>query len=210
MFDLPVEDLVFLVCTVVGGGLLLITVLLDDILGGLLDAVGIHFDIGGMSLMPLALSFISMFGVGGLFATRVLDLHGGPAAVVGGITGAAGAGIAFVLFRAFQRSEAEAPFTMGDLVGVDAIVTVTIRSRGWGSILVRAQGQRHEISATAAEEITAGTPVRIIGAVGTGVSVEPVAPVVSGSVTPSATPDQLAVTPDQPAAPVASDTTDTA
>jgi membrane protein implicated in regulation of membrane protease activity len=193
MFDLPVEDLVFLVCTVVGGGLLLITVLLDDILGGLLDAAGIHFDIGGMSLMPLALSFISMFGVGGLFATRILDLHGGPAAVVGAVAGLFGAGIAFVLFRAFQRSEADPPFTMADLTGFDAIVAVTIRARGWGSVLVRAQGQRHEVSATAAEEIGAGTPVRIIGAVGTGVSVEPVVQVTNPAPSPpSASADQPA------------------
>ncbi|MBX3032242.1 MAG: hypothetical protein KF809_19030, partial [Chloroflexi bacterium] len=80
LFELPVEDLVFVLCTVIGGGLLLITVLVDDILGGFLDALHLDFDIGGMSLMPLALSFISMFGVGGLFATQILDLHGGPAA----------------------------------------------------------------------------------------------------------------------------------
>lgn len=173
MFDLPVEDLVFVVCTVIGGGLLLITVLLDDILGGLLDAAGFDFDIGGMSLMPLALSFISMFGVGGLFATRILDLHGGPAAVVGAASGALGAAIAFGLFTALRRSEADRTFSLADLVGADAIVSVTIRARGWGSVLVRAQGQRHEVSATAAQEIPSGTPVRITAAVGTGVAVEP-------------------------------------
>ncbi len=78
MFDIPVEDLVFVVCTLVGGGLLLITVLVDDILGAFID-----FDIGGVSLMPLLLSFVSMFGVGGLFATQALDVHGGQAAIVG-------------------------------------------------------------------------------------------------------------------------------
>jgi hypothetical protein len=173
MFDLPVEDLVFIVCTVIGGGLLLITVLLDDILGGVLDAIGFDLDIGGMSLMPLALSFISMFGVGGLFATRVLDLHGGPAAVVGGIFGVGGAAIAFGLFTALRRSEAESPFSLGDLAGRDAIVSVSIRPLGWGSVLVSAQGQRHEIAATASQEIAAGVRVRITAAVGTGVSVEP-------------------------------------
>lgn len=189
MIDLPVEDLVFLVCTVIGGGLLLITVLLDDILGGLLDAVGVHFDIGGMSLMPLALSFISMFGVGGLFATRILGLHGGPAAVVGALSGAIGAGIAFGLFTALRRAEAERTFSLDDLAGSDAIVAVTIRSRGWGSVLVRAQGQRHEVSATAAQEIAAGTPVRIIEAVGTGVSVVPLE-------TSSVVPDTIAIATD--------------
>lgn len=173
MIDLPVEDLVFLVCTIIGGGLLLITVLLDDILGGLLDAAGFHVDIGGMSLMPLALAFVSMFGVGGLFATRILDLHGGPAAVVGAVSGTIGAGIAFGLFTALRRAEADKTFSLSDLTGSEAIVAVAIRPRGWGSVLVRAQGQRHEVSATASQEIPAGTPVRITGAVGTGVSVEP-------------------------------------
>ncbi|MBA3236174.1 MAG: hypothetical protein H0T59_09320 [Chloroflexi bacterium] len=88
MIDIPVEDFVFVVCALIGGGLLLITVLLDDVLGAVF-----HFDVGGVSLMPLLLSFIAMFGVGGLFATQVLDVHAGQAAVVGSVFGVAGMGI---------------------------------------------------------------------------------------------------------------------
>jgi len=44
MIDIPVENFVFIVCTLVGGGLLLLTVLLDDVLGAVFD-----FDIGGTS-----------------------------------------------------------------------------------------------------------------------------------------------------------------
>ena len=95
MIDIPVEDLVFVVCALVGGGLLLITVVVDDILGAVFD-----FDIGGVSLMPLLLSFISMFGVGGLFATQVLDVHGGQAAIVGAGFGLVGLGDRL---RAVQR-----------------------------------------------------------------------------------------------------------
>jgi len=36
---IPIEDLVFVLAALVGGGLLLITVVLDDVLGGVLDAV---------------------------------------------------------------------------------------------------------------------------------------------------------------------------
>ena len=72
MFEIPVDEWVFIVCALIGGGLLLITVLLDDILGAVID-----IDIGGVSLMPLLLSFVSMFGVGGLFATQILDVHDG-------------------------------------------------------------------------------------------------------------------------------------
>ena len=55
MISIPIEDLIFVLCTLVGGGLLLITVLVDDILGGIFDALHIGFDIGGVSLMPLLL-----------------------------------------------------------------------------------------------------------------------------------------------------------
>ena len=111
MFEIPVEDFIFVVCALIGGGLLLITVLLDDILGAVFD-----FDVGGVSLMPLLLSFVSMFGVGGLFATQVLDVHGGQAALVGLVFGLAGMGIAYVLFSALRRAESPPPtWTRADM-----------------------------------------------------------------------------------------------
>ena len=39
MIAIPIEDLVFVVCTLVAGGLLLVTVPPDDIFGGFLDAL---------------------------------------------------------------------------------------------------------------------------------------------------------------------------
>lgn len=101
MIDIPLEDFVFVVCALIGGGLLLITVVLGDILGAI-----VHFNIGGVSLMPLLLSFISMFGVGGLFATQALDVQGGQAAMVGVAFGLVGMGIAYGLFSVLQRAEA--------------------------------------------------------------------------------------------------------
>ena len=171
MFEIPVEDLVFVVCTLVGGGLLLISVLVDDILGGVLDALNIGFDIGGVSLMPLALAFVSMFGVGGLFATQVLDIHGGPAAVTGTVFGAAGFGVAYLLFSVMRRSEGATPFSTATLVGREAFVSVGIPAGRNGSVLVKAEGQTHEFSATAAQDIPAGTTVRISGTAGTGLIV---------------------------------------
>jgi hypothetical protein len=99
VIDIPVEDFIFVVCAVIGGGLLLITVLVDDILGAIFD-----FDIGGVSLMPLLLSFVSMFGVGGLFATQVLDVHGGTAALWGAGFGAVGLALASSVMTPTSRS----------------------------------------------------------------------------------------------------------
>jgi membrane protein implicated in regulation of membrane protease activity len=170
MFDVSVENLVFTVCTLIGGGLLLVTVLVDDILGAVFE-----FDLGGVSLMPLLLSFVSMFGVGGLFATQVLDVHGGQAGVVGGVFGLVGFGIAYGVFSLLRRSEAPPAFSTRDLVGREAFVAVGIPAGRQGSVYVKAEGQTHEFSATSATEIPSGTTVRVSGVAGAGLIVEPIA-----------------------------------
>lgn len=171
----PIEDWVFIVCTLVGGGLLLITVLVDDILGGIFDALNIGLDIGGVSLMPLMLAFVSMFGVGGLFATQVLDVHGGQAAVVGAIFGSGGFAVTFVLFQMLRRSEGADPFSTSDLIGRDAFVAVGIPAGRLGSVHVKAEGQTHEFSATASVDIPPGQIVRVTGVAGAGLIVAPIA-----------------------------------
>lgn len=169
----PIEDLIFVICTLLGGGLLLVTVLVDDILGGVLDALHIGFDIGGVSLMPLLLGFISMFGVGGLFATQLLDLHAGPAAVVGAVSGAIGFGVVYGLFSVFRRAEGSAPFQLSDLVGRSGSVAVSIPAGRFGSVYVKAEGQTHEFTATASVDLATGTPVTVTGVAGNGLIVAP-------------------------------------
>jgi membrane protein implicated in regulation of membrane protease activity len=182
----PIEDLVFVLAALVGGGLLLITVLLDDVLGGLLDAFHIDFSIGGVSLMPPLLAFLAMFGVGGIFATQVLDLHGGAAAAVGVGFGLVGFAVAYLLFRALRRAEGGRPFSVGDLVGHTGSVSVTIPAGRMGTVYVRAEGQNHEITATAAEDIPTGAAVKVVGTAGMGLVVERMTPqpISSGPIPP--------------------------
>lgn len=189
MIAIPIEDLVFVFCTLIGGGLLLVTVLVDDLLGGLLDALHIGFDIGGVSLMPLLLGFVSMFGVGGLFATQILGVHGGQAALIGTIGGVLGFAVVFVMFTALRRSEGANPFSTSSLVGRTASVAVAIPAGRFGSVLVKAEGQTHEFSATAAVDIPAGTAVTVTGTAGTGLVVEPLV-VAPPAGTPSSTPGE--------------------
>jgi membrane protein implicated in regulation of membrane protease activity len=173
MITVPIEDWVFIVCTLVGGGLLLITVLVDDILGGILESLNIGFDIGGVSLVPLALGFVSMFGVGGLFASQVLDLHGGQAAAVGAVSGMIGFGLVYALFSVFRKAEGEAPFQLSDLVGRQGSVAVAIPAGRFGTVYVKAEGQTREISATATVDLAVGTLVTITAIAGTGLVVAP-------------------------------------
>jgi len=172
---IPIEDVVFVLCTLVGGGLLLVTVLVDDILGGLLDALHLGVDIGGVSLMPLMLGFVSMFGVGGLFATQLLDVHGGQAALIGTASGLAGFGVVYAMFGAFRRAEGSAPFQLSDLVGRSGSVAVSIPAGRLGSVYVKAEGQTHEFTASAAVDLPSGTPVVVTAVAGNGLVVQPAA-----------------------------------
>lgn len=202
----PIEDLIFVLAALVGGGLLLITVLLDDILGGVLDALHIDFSFGGVSLMPPLLAFVAMFGVGGIFASQVLDMHGAPAAVVGVGFGGVGFAVAFLLFRALRRAEGVGPFSIGDLVGRTGSVSVSIPAGRMGTVYVRAEGQTHEISATAAEDIPSGAAVKVTATAGMGLVVERMTPqpIVAG---PIGTPDPPASEPPTPEPPTNGDST---
>jgi len=181
MITIPVEDWVFAVAALVGGVLLLVTVVFDDLLGGLLDGFG--FDIGGTSITPILLGFVGMFGAGGLFATQVLDVHGAPAALIGVLSGTGGAVLAGVLFGVLRRSESADPFKVGDLVGDKAYVSVAVPANRFGSVLVKAEGQTHEFAATADKDIPAGRTVSIVGIAGSAVIVrDDAAPAAASSV----------------------------
>jgi membrane protein implicated in regulation of membrane protease activity len=113
-----------------------------------------------------------MFGVGGLFATQVLDVHGGQAAIIGSAFGLVGLGIAYILFGVLRRAEAGPPFSMRDLIGDDAYVSVAIPAGHYGSVLVKKEGQTHEFSATASTDIPSGTVARVSGVAGNGLIVQ--------------------------------------
>jgi membrane protein implicated in regulation of membrane protease activity len=169
MITIPVEDWVYAVCALVGGVLLLVTIVFDDIVGGLLDGFG--FDFGGTSLTPILLGFVGMFGAGGLFATQVLEMTGGPAAIVAVLSGAGGAALAAALFSVLKRSESGEPFKLADLVGESAFVSVAIPANRFGSVLAKREGQTHEFTATSDQDIPSGRTVTITGVAGAGVIV---------------------------------------
>jgi membrane protein implicated in regulation of membrane protease activity len=172
VITIDLANSIFIGCLVIGGGLLLLTVLVDDILGGLLDAFHIDFDIGGVSLMPLLLGFVSMFGVGGLLGTEVFDLDGGRASIVGLGFGIAGTLFVYFLFSALRRAEAPQAFSLSDLVGQRGRVTVGIRAGHPGSVLLTYGGATHELAASADVDISAGSTVTVTDLAGSTLIVE--------------------------------------
>ena len=173
MIPVDLAQAVFAGCVLLGGGLLLLTVLLDDILGGLLDFLHLDFDLGGVSLMPLLLSFIAMFGVGGLIGLELFDLSGSASAVVGAVAGLAGAGVAYVLFSFLRGAEAPEAFSLDDIVGQTGRVAVSIPAQRQGSVLVSYAGTTQNLTATADADVPAGTIVTVTAVAGSTVIVEP-------------------------------------
>lgn len=176
MLTLDLANTIFIVCVAVGGILLLITVLLDDVVGGVLGFLHVDFDLGGVTLMPLLLGFVSMFGIGGLFGTEILGLETGPASVVGALFGLIGAALVFFMFRFLRRAEAPPAFALADLVGQRGRVAVGIVPGRLGAVLVSYAGSTHSLSASADVELAPGAIVLVTDIAGSTVVVAPVAP----------------------------------
>ncbi|TMC40580.1 MAG: hypothetical protein E6J28_01170 [Chloroflexi bacterium] len=165
-------DLVFGGCLVLGGGLLLLTLIFDDLFGGFLNAIHLGFDLGGVSPTPLVLGFVAMFGIGGLIGEHSFGLGVGPATLVGVVAGLLGAGVVFGSFKVLRQAESTDTFSLQDMVGSSGRVAVAIPANRYGSVLISFAGASHNMGATADAEIPAGRVVKVIGVAGNNLVVE--------------------------------------
>jgi membrane-bound ClpP family serine protease len=171
---LSTADLVFGACLVLGGGLLLLTLIFDDLFGGLLNVIHLGFDLGGVSPTPVLLGFLAMFGVGGLFGLHSLGVGAGIATLVGAGAGLLGAGVVLGAFRVLGAAESTESFSLQDMVGSTGRVSVGIPASRYGTVLISFAGSSHSMGATSDTEIPAGRMVKVVGVAGTNLVVEPV------------------------------------
>ncbi|MBA2275737.1 MAG: hypothetical protein H0W00_03420 [Chloroflexi bacterium] len=173
MITIDIANMIFLGCLAVGGILLLVSVLLGDVLGGVFDWLNVDLDLGGVSLLPILLGFVAMFGVGGLFGTEGLGMEAAPASLVGAATGAVGSLVVFVVFRGLRSAEAPGATQSESLIGEVGQVTVGIAPNHYGTVVVRFDGAPMQRRATADEAIASGRRVRVIALVGGDLVVAP-------------------------------------
>lgn len=173
-------DLVFGACLVLGGGLLLLTLIFDDLFGGLLNVIHLGgFDLGGVSPTPVLLGFVGMFGIGGLFGLHGLALGPGGATGIGFVAGVVGAGIVLGAFRVLAAAQSTESFSLDDMVGATGRVSVSIPANRYGSVLISFAGASHNMTATADVEIPAGRVVKVVAVAGNNLVVAPTSPVSS-------------------------------
>ncbi len=166
-------DLVFGVCLLVGGGLLLLTLIVDDIFGGLLGAIHLGFDVAGVSPTPMLLGFIAMFGIGGLFGLHSVGAGVGVATLVGVVAGLLGSGVVFGAFKVLRQAESSSTFDLQDMVGSTGRVSVGIPANHFGTVLISFAGASHNMTATADAEIPAGRVVKVVAIAGGNLVVAP-------------------------------------
>ena len=174
MIAVDLGNLVFIVAMVAGLVLLLVTVLLDDVVGGVLDGLNVDIDMGGVSIAPVALGFVAMFGIGGLFGTTVLDLSSAAASIVGAAAGVGGALLVYGIFSLLARSQSQEAYSISDMVGLTGRVVVGIPKGRYGEVVVSFGGSNQKKTATSDTEISSGTTVTVTGVAGSVLIVAPV------------------------------------
>lgn len=166
-------DLIFGFCLLLGGSLLLLTLIVDDIFGGILGALHLGFDVAGVSPAPMLLGFVAMFGVGGLIGVHPLGAGVGLGTVIAVGFGLGGAAITFGAFKVLRQAESSDAFSLQEMVGQTARVSVNIPANHFGQVLISFAGTTHNMTATASTDISAGSSVQVVGVAGTNLVVEP-------------------------------------
>ncbi len=119
------------------------------------------------------LGFVAMFGVGGLFGLHSLGAGVGAATLAGVVAGLLGSGVVFGAFKVLKQAESTDTFSLQEMVGSTARVSVGIPANHFGSVLISFAGTTHNLTATADADIAAGKEVKVVGVAGTNLVVAP-------------------------------------
>jgi membrane protein implicated in regulation of membrane protease activity len=176
VLHIDLGNLVFAISMILALVLLLITVVLDDVVSGVLDGLHMGVDIAGVSIAPIALGFMAMFGIGGLFGTQAMDLDSGRASIVGAGAGVVGGLVVYGMFRLLTRSQGEEAYSINELVGQTGRVVVGIPAGRHGEVLISFGGASQKRTATADTDIKSGSTVTVTAVAGSIVIVEPTVP----------------------------------
>jgi membrane-bound ClpP family serine protease len=171
---LSTPDLVFGICLLAGGGLLLLTLIVDDIFSGVLGAIHFGFDVAGVSPTPMLLGFVAMFGIGGLIGLHSFGAGVGVATLTGIVAGLIGSGVVFAAFKVLRQAESSDTFSLEEMVGSTGRVSVGIPANRFGTVLISFAGASHNMTATSDVEIPNGHSVKVVGVAGTNLVVAPI------------------------------------
>lgn len=161
--------LAFLIVGGIGVVLLVITLVVGDVFGGVLDVFG-----GGADWAVGAVAgFLGAFGFAGALVLGLTDVMLF-AVLAGGLAGLGVGALSAIGTRYLQRGGDDSTVRSASLVGLNGIVVNDIPALGYGEISVVVSGHLTKLNARCPEPLPAGSPV-IVDAVlsPTSVSVVP-------------------------------------
>lgn len=175
-------ELIFLSSAVLGSGLLL----LSSLGPGVHVHVPVHLphlhvpvlrlhSVDNVTLWPMLLGFIAMFGIGGLFGIAL----GGDAAVQSLLalaSGSTAAAVVFGIFTALHRAQGREPTALRELVGRKARAVVSIGRKARGTVQLTYDGALQTLPAVSDSKVIRGQEVVIVAVRGMAVTVRPLPP----------------------------------
>lgn len=160
----------FLIIGAVGLALVTLTLLLGDVVDGVLGLDALDNDLFSVSVLA---AFIGAFGFGGALSLALVP-NTLLAVVVGAGIGSTAAWGALWLTRRLRAGEDAATFRSDSMLGHSARVITAIPADGYGEIHVAVGGHVRKFSATAGRPVAPGTNVWISAIVSpTAVEVTP-------------------------------------
>lgn len=145
----------FLIIGAVGIALVLATLILGDVLDGVLGLDALDSDLFSISSIA---AFVGAFGFGGALSLALVP-NTLLAVVVGGAIGSTAAWGALWLTRRLRAGEDAATFRSDSMIGHPARVITPIPADGYGEIHVTVGGHVRKVSARSARPVAAGTEV---------------------------------------------------
>ena len=155
------DTVIFMAIAIIAAALLVVTFLLGEAFEFFGDAVDID-DGGGIFNMQSIAAFLAGFGSIAWLLSGYFDVPSLVAALGGVAAGIPMAGSVVLLTRTFMKQSASSGFALSDLIGEQAMVTLSIPERGVGRVQYSRSGGTHTASARSAtnERIEQGSVVR--------------------------------------------------
>ena len=169
------DTVVFVIIAVAAAAVLLISFLLGEVFGAASEIGDFDDPSGGLLNIQTVAAFLAGFGATGWLLSGYFDVPSLAAAAGGIVGGMPMAGVVVLLTRTFLKQQVSTSFTLEDLVGHEAIVTLPVPPNGVGRVQYSRAGGTHTASARSSTDTTiaAGQLVTIRRVVAGTLLVEP-------------------------------------
>ena len=169
------DTVVFVIIAVAAAAVLLISFLLGEVFGAASEIGDFDDPSGGLLNIQTVSAFLAGFGATGWLLSGYFDVPSLAAAAGGIVGGMPMAGVVVLLTRTFLKQQISTSFTLEDLVGQQAIVTLAVAPNGVGRVQYSSAGGTHTASARSSVDTTiaAGQLVTIRRVVAGTLLVEP-------------------------------------